>query len=84
VWSEEERKKTDDTRKEKEITQHLEAVAKILYRQAKPEQVKTLDQIEAKVREQTLEYITPQLGFFLSSTVPKHKQGWLGFKKTKS
>ena len=62
---------------EKELTQHLEAIAKILYRQAKPEQVKTLAQIEAKVREQTLEYITPQLGFFLSSTVLKHKPGEL-------
>ena len=49
---------------EKELTKHLQAIAKILYRQAKPEQVKTLAQIEAKVREQTLEYITPQLGFF--------------------
>ena len=52
---------------EKELTQHLEASAKILYRQAKPE-VKTLAQIEAKVREQTLKYITPQLGFFLSKS----------------
>jgi hypothetical protein len=60
---------------EKELTEHVEAIAKILYRQAKPEQVKTLAQIEAKVREQTLEYITPQLGFFLSNKLPKHKQG---------
>ena len=30
---------------EKEITQHLEAIAKILYRQAKPEQVKTLAKV---------------------------------------
>ena len=49
---------------EKELTEYIDAIAKILYRQAKPEQVKTLAQIEAKVREQTLEYITPQLGFF--------------------
>ena len=71
---------------EKELTKHLQAIrrslpaklgAKILYRQAKPEQVKTLAQIEATVREQTLEYITPQLGFFLSSKVLEHKQGEL-------
>jgi hypothetical protein len=49
---------------EKELTEHLEAIAKILYKQAKPEQVKTLAQIESTVREQTLQYITPQLGFF--------------------
>lgn len=52
---------------EKELTEHLEASAKILYKQAKPEQVKTLAQIESTVREQTLQYITPQLGFFLSN-----------------
>ena len=45
---------------EKELTEQLDAIAKILYRQAKPEQVKTLAQIETKVREQTLQYITPQ------------------------
>ena len=52
-------------------------IAKILYRQAQPEQVKTLAQIEATVRKQTLQYITPQLGFFLSNTLPEHKQGEL-------
>ncbi len=62
---------------EKELTEHLEAIAKILYKQAQPEQVKTLAQIEATVRKQTLQYITPQLGFFLSNTLPEHKQGEL-------
>ncbi len=60
---------------EKELTEHLNEIAKILYRQTKPEQVQTLAQIEATVREQTLQYITPQLGFFLSNRLPKHKQG---------
>ena len=44
---------------EKELTEHLDAIAKILYRQTLPEQVWTLAQIEATVREQTLQYITP-------------------------
>ena len=52
---------------EKELKEHLGAIAKILYQQTKPEQVKTLAQIESTVREQTLQYITPQLGFFLSN-----------------
>ena len=60
---------------EKELTEHLNEIAKILYRQTKPEQVQTLAQIEATVREQTLQYITPKLGFFLSNRLPKHKQG---------
>lgn len=34
----------------------------MLYKQAKPEQVKTLAQIKSTVRKQTLQ-ITPQLGF---------------------
>ncbi len=60
---------------EKELTEHIDAIAKILYRQAKPEQVKTLAKIEAKVREQTLQYITPQLGFFLSNKLQELHQG---------
>lgn len=49
-----------------EINQHLEAIAKILYQEADSEKVKNLEGIEETIREQTLEYITPQLGFFLS------------------
>ena len=69
---------------EKELTEHIDAIArsapakliaKILYRQAKPEQVKTLAKIEAKVREQTLQYITPQLGFFCSNKLQELHQG---------
>ena len=63
---------------EKELREHLEVIAKILYRQAQPEQLKTLAEIEAKVREQTLQYITPQLGFFSSNILPEQKQGELG------
>ena len=51
---------------EKEIAEHIKAIGKILYRQAKPEQVETLAKIEETVREQVLEYISPQIGIFLS------------------
>lgn len=63
---------------EKELTEHLDEIAKILYRQVQPEQLKTLGEIEAKVREQTLQYITPQLGFFSLNILPEQKRGELG------
>ena len=52
---------------EKKLTEHIDAIAKILYNQTKPEQVETLALIEETVREQTLKYISPQIGFFLSN-----------------
>jgi hypothetical protein len=51
---------------EKEIAGHINAIAKILYQQAQPEQVETLAKIEETVRKQTLRHITPQIGVFLS------------------
>lgn len=52
---------------EKELREHVEAIGKILYRQAKPEQVETLAGIEETVREQIIEHISPQIGIFLSN-----------------
>lgn len=51
---------------EKELAKHIKVIGKILYKQAKPEQVKTLAKIEETVREQVLEHISPQIGIFLS------------------
>ena len=62
---------------EKELTEHVDAIAKILYRQAQPEQVETLAQIEETVRKQTLEHISPRIGFFLSSRLQEQRQGEL-------
>lgn len=59
---------------EKELKGHVQEIAKILYQQTKPEQVKTLSKIEETVRKQTLEYISPQLGFFLSPKSQEHHQ----------
>jgi hypothetical protein len=59
---------------EKELKGHVQAIAKILYQQTKPEQVKTLSKIEETVRKQTLEYISPQLGFFSSPKSQEHHQ----------
>ena len=50
-----------------ELTKHINAIGKILYKQTKPEQVETLAKIEETVREQMLEHISPQIGIFLSN-----------------
>ena len=47
---------------EKELTEHINAIGKILYKQAKPEQVETLVKIEETVRGQILEQISPRIG----------------------
>ncbi len=53
--------------KQKALEEHIEAIAKILYEESKPEQLESLAKIEATVRDKTLEHITPQIGFFLSN-----------------
>ena len=60
---------------EKELTEHIDAIAKILYRQAQPEQVETLTKIEETVRKQTLQHVSPRIGFFLSSKRQEQQQG---------
>lgn len=52
---------------EKELAKHIKAIRKILYKQAKPEQVETLAKIEETVREQVLEHISPQIGICLGA-----------------
>jgi hypothetical protein len=49
-----------------EINLHLQAIANILYQECEPSQLSNLALIEETIREQTLEHITPQIGFFLS------------------
>ena len=52
--------------KQKELEQHLQAIAEILYEEAEPTKLESLAGIEETIRQQTLEHITPQMGFFLS------------------
>lgn len=52
---------------QKVLTQHLRAIAKILYEETSPEQLKDLAAIEATVRQQVTEYVSPELGIFLSN-----------------
>lgn len=59
---------------EKELKGHINAIANILYKQTKPEQLNTLSKIEETVRKQTLEYISPQIGFFSSQKPQEQHQ----------
>jgi hypothetical protein len=58
-----------------EIKQHAEAIAAILYEQTEAEQVSTLAGIEKTVRDQVLEYVTPEIAIFLSGRQQEQKQG---------
>ena len=58
----------------KELNQHLQAIAKILYEDSDPKKVQNLAGIEETIREQTLQYITPQIGFFLSKQLQELMQ----------
>ena len=57
--------------KQQELNQHIQAIAEILYQDAEPEKIASLQAIEKTIREQTLESITPQLGFFCSQKPPE-------------
>jgi len=57
--------------KQKELNEYLQAIAKILYEDSDPSKLDTIAGIEETVREKTLEYITPKIGFFLSKKQQK-------------
>ena len=60
--------------KQQELNQYLQAIAQILYDEADQTKIETLAGIEETIRQQTLEYITPQMGFFLSKKLQELKQ----------
>lgn len=59
--------------KEQELKEHVEAIAKILYEQTEAKELASLAKIEETVRNQTLEHITPRIGFFLSKKLQEQK-----------
>lgn len=60
--------------KEALLTEHLEAIANLLYEETEPEEIESLAKIENTIRKQTLKYITPQIGFFLSNKLREQQQ----------
>lgn len=57
-----------------ELQKYAQEIAKILYAETNPEEVKTLEGIEKTVRQQLLEYVEPEIGNFLSLRQAKQKQ----------
>ncbi|GAB4304733.1 MAG: hypothetical protein Fur0025_46570 [Oscillatoriaceae cyanobacterium] len=53
--------------KQAELQHHLEAIAAILYQEADPTELTTLEGIEKNVRALAFEHVLPQLGIFLST-----------------
>jgi hypothetical protein len=51
---------------QKKLREHARGITEILYQEAAPENLESLADIEKTIRQQTLEYITPQLGVFFS------------------
>jgi hypothetical protein len=54
-----------DADKLQQIQAHARAIAALLYEETAPEQSATLEGIEAAVREQLLEHVSPQIDDFL-------------------
>ena len=48
------------------LDQHVQAIAKILYADTDKSQMTNLGEIEAGIRAQLQEHVSPQLGVFLS------------------
>ncbi len=51
---------------EQALQEHIQAIAKILYDDTPPEQLKSLAGIEEAVRSQMQKYVMPEVGVFLS------------------
>jgi hypothetical protein len=51
---------------EQALQEHIQAIARILYKNTPSEQLKTLGGIEQAVREQMQKHVMPEVGVFLS------------------
>lgn len=51
---------------EQQLQTHLQAIAQILYKESDPESMRTLEDIELRVRQQIQTHVSPTLGSFLS------------------
>lgn len=63
-----------DDQQQAELQYHLGAISAILYAEADPAELTTLEGIEKNVRNLAQEYVLPQLGIFLSTARPAAAQ----------
>ncbi len=59
---------------QKEILAHSRAIAKILYKNTKTEELTSLGKIEAAVRDGMQEHVMPEVGIFLSKMSQKKQE----------
>jgi hypothetical protein len=57
------------------LNEHVQAIAKILYEDADKSQMTNLAEIEAIVRSQVQQHVTPNLGVFLSAALQAPVKG---------
>ncbi len=67
--------------KAQQIQEYTEAIATLLYEEADPEKVKTLEGIEIAVREQVLKYVSPTIALFLSVQVQEKTEAGADISK---
>lgn len=60
--------------KRRKLDEYIDGIATILYEEACETEVESLAEIEKTIRNQTLEYITPKIGFFFSKRQQEHQQ----------
>ncbi len=70
-----------DTDKLQQIQSHARAIAVLLYDETAPEQLATLEGIEAAVRGHILEHVSPQIGYFRSQQQAAQVAGEVGNSK---
>ena len=58
-----------------ELESCLKRVSEILYKNSGSERLDTLEQIEKTVREQVLEYVSPEIALFLSKRKQEQNKG---------
>lgn len=57
-----------------ELDQHVQAIARLLYKDADPSRMQDLGGIEKVIREQLQEYVSPQIGVFLLAALQKQQK----------
>lgn len=56
-----------------ELDQHVQAIAKLLYKDADKSRMTNLGEIEVVIREQFQDHVSPQVGVFLSRALLAQK-----------
>ena len=59
---------------EQALQEHVQAIARILYENTPPDQLKTLGGIEQAVRDQMQKHVMPEVGIFLSQRQQERQQ----------